>query len=145
MRRRRYLRNVTIDYIVAADPTYPGHQLVCPAFADRIKSLAAAHRMMTFREVEDAFAIVEPEYREIIGHRGQRVRGRGRKTRWQADKLIHTLMSHVERAVPAEYRLPRTGNLSLCEAMANAFGCGAREVEQAWSRRAMRPKRAVKR
>ena len=116
-----------------------------PSSADRINALAGYRRRMTFREAEEAFAFAAPEYRAIIGNRGQRVRGHGGMTRRRADKLMHSLMSYVEHTVAANCRLPRTGNRSLAEAMANAFGCGWREVEQAWSRRAARPKRAVKR
>ena len=145
MMRRRIIRSFTIGYITGADATYPGHQLVRAEFGDRVRALADARRKMTFREAEEAFALAAPEYRAIVGNRGQRVRGRGRMTRWRADKLMHSLMSYVEETVPAICRLPRTGNLSLAEAMANAFGCGWREVELAWSRRATRPKRAVKR
>ena len=144
-RRVRIIQEFRIDYIAGEDAKYPGHQLVCAEFADRIRAFADARRRMTFRQAEEAFALAAPEYCAIIGHRGQRVRGRGRMTRWRADKFMHSLMSYVEHTVPPAYSLPRTGNRSLAEAMANAFGCGWREVELAWSRRAARPKRAVKR
>lgn len=145
MTRRRIIRSFAIDYIVGADATYPGHQLVPDQFGERIKMLAGARREITYRDAEAAFALAARDYTRVAEGRGDRLRGRGGLLRWRADKVAHSLLSYVKEIVPDEFLPPMTGDRSLCEAMANAFGCGQREIEQAWSRRATRPKRAVKR
>ena len=137
--RRRIIRKFRIDHIAPEDPSYPGHQLVSEGFARRIEAMAG--RQMTYLQAERVFGVVAPEYWRHIGRRGRRVRGRGSNKRRWADKFIHMHLSYVVNTVPARLRLPITGANSLAEAMAIAFDCGGREIEIAWSRRAIRKKR----
>ena len=134
-RRIRIIDKFRIDYIIPEDPKFPGHQLVPAPFGERIKALASLRRKITFREVEAAFTFAVPDYERITEGRERRLRGPGGQLRWQADKAAHTLLSYVMQMVPAVNLPPITGNLSLCEAMANAFGCGHREIELAWNKR----------